>query len=123
MQAGTLEEVLLLERCDVLALGAEHRLAVGGELALFPALISGVLLCSVLGFLTVLARSSPGFDSGDPLVFLECGGAADCASWLAALRDANTETLRRRITQLNSLLNAAGRSGRSEGVTNVSQMF
>nr|XP_046236957.1 type II inositol 3,4-bisphosphate 4-phosphatase-like isoform X2 [Scatophagus argus] len=74
-QGGKLEEVLLLERCEVMKLpGDDRRLAVS-------------------------------FESGDPLVFLETSSSADCVSWLVVLRDANMEALRRRIARLRTLVN------------------
>ncbi|XP_040887532.1 type II inositol 3,4-bisphosphate 4-phosphatase-like isoform X2 [Toxotes jaculatrix] len=74
-QGGELEEVLLLERCDVMKLpGDSTRLAVS-------------------------------FESGDPPVLLQSSSSAECVSWLVALRDANTETLRRRIAHLGTLIN------------------
>ncbi|XP_030287665.1 type II inositol 3,4-bisphosphate 4-phosphatase-like isoform X3 [Sparus aurata] len=73
-QGGKLEEVLLLERCEVMKLPDDDR------------------------------RLAVSFDSGDPRVFIECGSSADCTSWLEVLRDANTEMLRRRITHLRTLI-------------------
>ncbi|XP_026016098.1 type II inositol 3,4-bisphosphate 4-phosphatase-like isoform X2 [Astatotilapia calliptera] len=74
-QAGELEEVLLLERCNVMKLPHNSRL---------------------------LAVS---FESGDPPVFLQSSSSAECTSWLISLRDANIEELRRRITHLHTLIN------------------
>ncbi|XP_067435381.1 type II inositol 3,4-bisphosphate 4-phosphatase-like isoform X1 [Thunnus thynnus] len=74
-QDGELEEVLLLERCEVLKLPEDDR------------------------------RLAVSFESGDPPVLLQFSSCSDCESWLAALRDANTDTLRRRITQLYALIN------------------
>ncbi|XP_078019941.1 type II inositol 3,4-bisphosphate 4-phosphatase-like isoform X1 [Epinephelus lanceolatus] len=80
-QGGKLEEVLLLERCEVMKLpGDDRRLAVM-------------------------------FDSGDPPVFLESSSSAECVSWLLVLRDANTELLRRRITHLRTLINTHTTAG------------
>ncbi|XP_045920616.1 type II inositol 3,4-bisphosphate 4-phosphatase-like isoform X1 [Micropterus dolomieu] len=73
-QGGKLEEVLLLERCEVMKLPDHDR------------------------------RLAVSFESGDPPVFLESSSTAECVSWLVLLRDANTETLRRRIAQLCTLI-------------------
>ncbi|XP_073331315.1 type II inositol 3,4-bisphosphate 4-phosphatase-like isoform X2 [Pagrus major] len=73
-QGGRLEEVLLLERCEVMKLPDDDR------------------------------RLAVSFESGDPRVFIECSSSADCVSWLGVLRDANTEMLRRRITHLRTLI-------------------
>ncbi|XP_044039765.1 type II inositol 3,4-bisphosphate 4-phosphatase-like isoform X2 [Siniperca chuatsi] len=75
-QGGKLEEVLLLERCEVMKLPDDDR------------------------------RLAVSFDSGDPPAFLESSSSAECASWLGVLRDANTEALRRRATRLRALINA-----------------
>lgn len=45
-----------------------------------------------------------GFESGDPTVFLEYSSSAECVSWLAVLRDANMEALRRRVSNLRTLI-------------------
>ncbi|TKS93268.1 Type II inositol 3,4-bisphosphate 4-phosphatase [Collichthys lucidus] len=74
-QGGALEEVLLLERCEVMKLPDDDR-----QLAV-------------------------SFDSGDPRILFQSGSSADRASWLVALRNANTETLRRRATHLRTLIN------------------
>ncbi|XP_076581069.1 type II inositol 3,4-bisphosphate 4-phosphatase-like isoform X2 [Chaetodon auriga] len=73
-QGGELEEVLLLERCEVMKLPGDDR------------------------------RLTVSFESGVPLVLLESTTSADCLSWLFVLRDANTEMLRRRITHLCALI-------------------
>ncbi|XP_078100378.1 type II inositol 3,4-bisphosphate 4-phosphatase-like isoform X2 [Sander vitreus] len=73
-QGGKLQEVLLLERCEVMKLPDDER------------------------------RLSVVFISGDPTVFLESSSPAECASWLAVLRDANTDTLRRRIAHLRTVI-------------------
>ncbi|XP_074518281.1 type II inositol 3,4-bisphosphate 4-phosphatase-like isoform X2 [Halichoeres trimaculatus] len=73
-QGGKLEEVLLLERCDVMKLpGQDTQLAVT-------------------------------FESGDPPVFLQCSSPLECVSWLFVLKNANTDSLRRRITHLHTLI-------------------
>ncbi|XP_041635608.1 type II inositol 3,4-bisphosphate 4-phosphatase-like [Cheilinus undulatus] len=74
-QGGKLEEVLLLERCEVMK---------------FP------------GDDTQLAVT---FDSGDPPVFLRCSSPSECISWLHILKNANTDSLRKRITHLRTLIN------------------
>ncbi|XP_071315626.1 type II inositol 3,4-bisphosphate 4-phosphatase-like isoform X3 [Trachinotus anak] len=74
-QGGDLDEVLLLEKCEVMKLPDDNR------------------------------RLAVSFESGDPPVFLHSSSSAECVSWLDALRDANTETLRRRITHLGALIN------------------
>ncbi|CAK6977553.1 type II inositol 3%2C4-bisphosphate 4-phosphatase-like isoform X3 [Scomber scombrus] len=74
-QDGELDEVLLLERCEVLKTPEDGR------------------------------RLAVSFESGDPPVFLQFGGSAECHSWLMALRDANTEALRQRIAHLSTLIN------------------
>uniref|UniRef100_UPI0037E9819E type II inositol 3,4-bisphosphate 4-phosphatase-like isoform X3 n=1 Tax=Semicossyphus pulcher TaxID=241346 RepID=UPI0037E9819E len=74
-QGGKLEEVLLLERCEVMKLpGDDTRLAVS-------------------------------FDSGDPPVFLQSSISSECASWLVVLTNANTDSLKRRIIHLHTLIN------------------
>ncbi|XP_041821254.1 type II inositol 3,4-bisphosphate 4-phosphatase-like [Chelmon rostratus] len=77
-QGGELEEVLLLERCEVMKLPDDDR------------------------------RLAVSFESGGPLVLLESSSSADCVSWLVVLRDASTEMLRRRITHLRSLIDTHG---------------
>ncbi|XP_037615004.1 type II inositol 3,4-bisphosphate 4-phosphatase-like isoform X1 [Sebastes umbrosus] len=74
-QGGKLEEVLLLERCEVMKLPDDDR------------------------------RLAVVFVSSDPAVFLESSSSAECASWLAVLRDANTDAMRRRIASLRTLIN------------------
>ncbi|XP_028461927.1 type II inositol 3,4-bisphosphate 4-phosphatase isoform X2 [Perca flavescens] len=73
-QGGKLEEVLLLERCEVMKLPDDER------------------------------RLAIVFISGDPAVFLESSSSAECVSWLAVLRDANADALRRRIAHLRTLV-------------------
>ncbi|CAJ1085730.1 type II inositol 3%2C4-bisphosphate 4-phosphatase-like [Xyrichtys novacula] len=73
---GKPEEVLLLERCAVMKLPGDD---------------------------TQLAVT---FESGDPPVFLQCSSPPDCDSWLVVLKNANTDSLKRRITHLQTLLNA-----------------
>lgn len=73
-QGGKPEEVLLLERCDVTKLPGHD---------------------------TQLAVT---FESGDPPVFLQCSSPSECASWLFVLKSANTDSLRRRITHLRTLV-------------------
>ncbi|KAK9525060.1 hypothetical protein VZT92_017403 [Zoarces viviparus] len=80
-QGGKLEEVLLLERCDVKKLPDDDR------------------------------RLSVMFLGGDPVVFLESGGSEECLSWLAVLRDANGDALRRRIARLRQLISSHGSGG------------
>ncbi|XP_075948440.1 type II inositol 3,4-bisphosphate 4-phosphatase-like isoform X3 [Anarhichas minor] len=80
-QGGKLEEVLLLERCDVKKLPDDDR------------------------------RLSVMFLGGDPVVFLESGGSEDCLSWLAVLRDANGDGLRRHIARLRQLIGSHGSGG------------
>ncbi|XP_049923957.1 type II inositol 3,4-bisphosphate 4-phosphatase-like isoform X4 [Epinephelus moara] len=80
-QGGKLEEVLLLERCEVMKLPGDNR------------------------------RLAVMFDSGDPPVFLESSSSAECVSWLLVLKDANTESLRRRITHLRTLINTHTTAG------------
>ncbi|KAK2863287.1 hypothetical protein Q5P01_002820 [Channa striata] len=75
-KGGELEEVLLLERCQVIRFPDDNR------------------------------QLTVSFESGDPPLFLELSSSAECVSWLVALRDANTETLRRRIVCLHTLINA-----------------
>ncbi|XP_041841105.1 type II inositol 3,4-bisphosphate 4-phosphatase-like isoform X3 [Melanotaenia boesemani] len=75
-QGGELEEVLLLEKCNVMKLSGDGR------------------------------RLAVSFESGDSTVFLQSSSSAESASWLVALRDANTETLRRRITHLHTLIDS-----------------
>ncbi|XP_035461774.2 type II inositol 3,4-bisphosphate 4-phosphatase-like isoform X3 [Scophthalmus maximus] len=75
-QGGELEEVLLLERCEVMTLPDDNR------------------------------RLSVSFESGGPPVFLQSSSAAECVSWLVALRDANAEALTRRIAHLAALVDA-----------------
>ncbi|CAI5681808.1 unnamed protein product [Oreochromis niloticus] len=74
-QAGELEEVLLLERCNVMKLPHNSR------------------------------RLAVSFESGDPPVFLQSSSSAECTSWLISLRDANIKEMRRRITHLRTLIN------------------
>ncbi|XP_030609471.1 type II inositol 3,4-bisphosphate 4-phosphatase-like isoform X2 [Archocentrus centrarchus] len=74
-QAGELEEVLLLERCNVMKHPHDGR------------------------------RLAVSFESGDPPIFLQPSSFMECASWLVAMRDANTEELRRRVIHLRTLIN------------------
>ncbi|XP_053199150.1 uncharacterized protein LOC128383574 [Scomber japonicus] len=85
-QDGELDEVLLLERCEVLKTPEDNR------------------------------RLAVSFESGDPPFFLQFGGSAECHSWLMALRDANTEALSQRITHLSNLINrhTAGETKRTQ---------
>ncbi|XP_056225650.1 type II inositol 3,4-bisphosphate 4-phosphatase-like isoform X1 [Seriola aureovittata] len=80
-QGGEVDEVLLLERCEVMKLRDDNR------------------------------RLAVTFESGDPPVLLQSSSSAECVSWLVALRDANTETLRRRITHLDALINTHSAHG------------
>ncbi|KAK2899650.1 type II inositol 3,4-bisphosphate 4-phosphatase-like isoform X2 [Channa argus] len=75
-QGGELQEVLLLERCEVIRFPDDNR------------------------------QLTVSFESGDSPIFLELSNSAECVSWLVALRDANTETLRRRIVCLYTIINA-----------------
>lgn len=94
MQGGTLEEVLLLERCEVIELRAENRLAVGKEhtrfflarLVLVPTLTSLLLHCFCPSFLVV--SSVPSSDSSRfSLGVLQASTAATLwFSWSAAAR-------------------------------------
>ncbi|XP_029310437.1 type II inositol 3,4-bisphosphate 4-phosphatase-like isoform X2 [Cottoperca gobio] len=74
-RGGKLEEVLLLERCEVMKLpDADRRLALM-------------------------------FVSGDPAVLLESSSSAECVSWLVVLKDANMDALQQRIAHLHTLIN------------------
>ncbi|XP_053715850.1 type II inositol 3,4-bisphosphate 4-phosphatase-like isoform X3 [Synchiropus splendidus] len=73
-KGGTLDEVLLLERCKIMSLPESD---------------------------TQLRLD---FESQDPPLFLKFPTSAECASWLNVLRDANTEALSLRIAHLQALL-------------------
>ncbi|XP_036842972.1 type II inositol 3,4-bisphosphate 4-phosphatase-like isoform X2 [Oncorhynchus mykiss] len=80
-QISALEEVLVLERCQVLESTDNN---------------NGLLIR---------------FDSGEPGVYVECVNSGEVNSWLVALREANSEGLTNRIRHLRTqLMDTAGNS-------------
>ncbi|XP_034533122.1 type II inositol 3,4-bisphosphate 4-phosphatase-like [Notolabrus celidotus] len=107
-EGGKPEEVLVLERSEVMKLPGDD------------------------------TRLAVTFESGDPPVFLQCRSPSECAAWLFILKNANTDSLRGRITHLRTLINThsqpqhshvtshslgdAGASGGAKSVAKVSPL-
>lgn len=47
---------------------------------------------------------SAAFQSGEPGIYLEAASKSDCEDWIAALQEANSEGLQRRIAYLQQLI-------------------